>query len=212
MAAGSVGITCPHCNARTQQALFCQVCGVFMGDQTGTLQRVTYNRRFFGDWLLEGVLVLVTLVVGWLIWLAFTAQTSQTPAKRMLGVYVLDSVTGAPASSGKIWVREVLVKWLLVSVANAVIGVAWFIDSLWVFFDKDRQTLHDKVASTVVVYAPVGLPEEFAVATPQPVAQRLPPPMKDVAEQLRELARLHEQGILTDEEYERKRGELAGKL
>ncbi|MGB6837299.1 MAG: RDD family protein [Dehalococcoidia bacterium] len=212
MAATSAGITCPHCNARTQQALFCQVCGLFMADRTGTLQRVTYNRRFFGDSLLEGVLVLVTLVVGWLIWLAFTAQTSQTPAKRILGVYVLDAATGVPVSAGKMWVREVLVKWLLVTLINAVIGVGGLIDALWVFFDKDRQTLHDKVASTVVVYAPAGLPEEFALATPQPIARQVTPPMKDVAEQLRELARLHEQGILTDEEYEQKRSELAGKL
>lgn len=212
MALGSASMTCPHCSGRTQQALFCQICGVLMADRTGTLQRVTYNRRFFGDWLLEGVLWLVTLIIGWYIWLAFTAQTAQTPAKRILGVYVLDAATGLPVSGGKIWVREILVKQLLVMLVNAVVGVAGLIDALWVFFDKDRQTLHDKVASTVVVYAPAGLPEEFALPAAQPIGRQLTPPMKDVAEQLRQLASLHEQGILTDEQYEQKRSELVDKL
>ncbi len=36
--------------------------------------------------------------------------------------------------------------------------------------------------------------------------------MKTAAEELRELAKLHEEGILTDEEYEAKRRDLADKL
>jgi uncharacterized RDD family membrane protein YckC len=184
-----------------------------MADREGMVERVTYNRRFFGDSLLEGLLMVVTLFVGWLIWFAFTAPTGQTPAKRMLGVYVLDAATGAPVSAGKMWVRELLVKGLLLSVVNSfTVGAGSLIDDIWVFFDKDRQALHDKVASTIVVYAPAGLPEEMALAAPQGIGRQATPRTKDIAEQLREIAALHDQGILTDEEYQQKRDELAGKL
>ena len=157
--------TCPHCDTPGQTGLFCHSCERFMPDESGTLERVTYNRRFFGDNLLEGLLIVLTLVVGWLIWLFFTAKTAQTPAKRLLNVYILDSDTGRPVSAGKVWVREILVKLVLVGLVNAVTGVAGLIDGLWVFFDRNRQTLHDKVVSTVVVYAPAGLPAELAAVT-----------------------------------------------
>ena len=110
------------------------------------------------------------------------------------------------------WVREVLVKQLLLALVNALIGVAGLIDALWVFFDRNRQALHDKVASTYVVYAPAGLPADLRLESGRGTGALGRPSVKDTAEQLRELASLHEQGILTDEEYERKRSELAGKL
>ena len=182
-----------------------------MLDESGLVEKVTYNRRFFGDWLLEGLLFVATLIIGWYIWLIFTAQTAQTPAKRLLGVYILDKDTGQAVSAGKVWIREVLVKQLLLSVVNAFIGVAGLINALWVFFDKNRQALHDKVASTVVVYVPAGLPDTLRRPA-VPGARVAPGGVKTVAEELRELASLHSEGILTDEEYEAKRSELAGKL
>ena len=203
--------TCPHCNTSGQTGLFCRTCGLYMPDETGTVERVTFNRRFFGTYLLEGVLFLVTLIIGWYIWLAFTARTSQTPAKRLLNVYVIDTDTGQPISAGRVWVREVLVKQIAVSAVSAVIGVAGLLDGLWVFFDKDRQALHDKIVNTVVVYAPAGLPAEL----PAPTPMALPPrkqSVTDVSGQLRELSRLREEGILTDDEYEKKRKELAANL
>jgi uncharacterized RDD family membrane protein YckC len=204
---------CPHCGGPGQQGPFCRICGLYMPEETGAMERVTYTRRFFGTWLLEGVLFFLTLIVGWYIWLAFTAGKSQSPAKSLLGVYVIDVDTGGPVSAGRIWVREVLIKQLLMAFVNFITGVAGLVDALWVFFDKNRQTLHDKVASTYVVYAPAGLPAHLT----------LRPGLRDgaasgkrgvegIAEQLRVLASLHKEGILTDEEYQRKRDELAGKL
>ena len=76
-------------------------------------------RRLFGDSLLEGVLFLLTLGVGWLIWFSFEARKGQTPAKRLVGVKIHDYRTGAVASARRVWVREVVGK----IVASAVIGV-----------------------------------------------------------------------------------------
>ena len=208
-------ISCPHCHAEGQEALFCRSCSRYMADSTGTVEKVTYNRRFFGDDLLDALLFFATLGIGWLIWLYFTAQTAQTPAKRLVNTYVLDIETGEPISAGRVWVREVLVKILLFSVLGSVIVIADLVNSLWVFFDKNRQALHDKVVSTIVVYAPAGLPQNAATfgqgwtKQPSSAPQR---DVNDVAAELRELATLHADGILTDEEYESKRSDLAKRL
>jgi uncharacterized RDD family membrane protein YckC len=184
-----------------------------MPDETGSLERVTFNRRFFGDSLLEAVLMVVTLFVGWYIWLAFTAQTAQTPAKRLLNVYTVDVNTGQPVSTGRVWLRDVLIKQVLLGWVGGsfLFGLPGLVDAIWVLFDKDRQALHDKVVSTVVVYAPAGLPE--GLKPPMPMAgPARKESVTDVGEQLRELARLREEGILTDEEYDEKRKELADRL
>lgn len=124
------------------------------------VQQVTFTRRFFGDILLESLLVLVTLVIGWFIWLFFTAKTAQTPAKRLLNVYILDANTDQPVSAGRVWARDVLVKGLLFGiVSNFTFGVAELVNYAWALFNDRRQALHDKIVSTVVVYAPNGLPE-----------------------------------------------------
>jgi len=125
------------------------------------------------------------------------------------------------------WARDVLVKFLLFSMVSAFIGIAGLIDALFVLFDKNRQSLHDKIVSTVVVYAPQGLPENMraqvetyatpaGLATPAAgatIATSIPSAsIGDTAERLRELARLRDEGILTPEEYEQRRSELAGQL
>ena len=126
---------------------------------TGPVRTATFTRRFFGDMLLEGLLLTVTLIIGWLIWLYFTAKTSQTPAKRLLNVYILDNDMREPVGAARVWIREVLVKVLLFSVFNGfTFGIAGLVNPIWALFDDERQALHDKVSGTVVAYAPDGLP------------------------------------------------------
>jgi len=117
-------------------------------------------------------------------------------------------------SAGRVWVREVLVKILLITVVGVVLVVADLVNSLWVFFDKNRQALHDKIVSTIVVYAPFGLP---ALSSPGGIpsgafSSGSVGGMDDSVAKLRELAKLHAEGILTDDEYERKRKEIAEHL
>lgn len=186
-----------------------------MQDPTGTVEKVTFNRRFWGDSVLEGLLFTITLGIGWLIWLIFTAKTAQTPAKRILNTYVIDIDTGQPISAGRVWVREVLVKLILIGLVGAVIAVASLIDAIWVFFDKNRQALHDKVVSTIVVYAPSGLPANMLEREGMPRLRSSSPTLGNteaVSAELRDLAKLHSEGILNDEEYETKRRALAERL
>lgn len=215
------GQTCRRCTTSGQIGLFCENCRLFLADETGTVERVTFTRRFFGDSLLEGVLVLLTLVIGWFIWFAFAASDAQSPAKKILNVYVIDTKTGKAVTAGSMWLRDVVLKFIVI---DGIVPFGGLINGLFVLFDKSRQALHDKAVSTVVVYAPQGLPEAMrstgagviqpgamAVGT-VPGASASSGEVANVAERLRELARLRDEGILTSEEYEQKRGELAGRL
>jgi uncharacterized RDD family membrane protein YckC len=191
--------------------VFCANCNLYLRDDSLVVERVTFTRRILGSWFLEGLLVILTLVIGWFVWLLFTAKNAQTPAKSLTGIYIINLETGRAAGAGEVWLRDVVLK---IIVANLV-GIGQTVDLVWALFDRDRQTLHDKVVKTVVVYAPNGLPEAMRYQPGAPMRYQAPPlfpqaapapAAADVGDRLRELQRLHEEHLLSDEEYERKRG------
>jgi len=224
----AVPAICTRCGAQNYKgSLFCDACRVYLRDGAMQVERATYNRRFWGDYLLEGVLFVVTLGLGWIIWFIFTSKTGQTPAKRLLNTYAINIETGRNIGRGDSWLREVVVKWLAIGIANGFTsGLFGLLDMIWLFFDKDRQTLHDKVLKQVIVYAPAGLPEDMQhmeLAPPrfQAPALSIPgttaaspaqPHVSDVAGDLRELQRLKDEGLINDEEYEKKRAELVERM
>ena len=117
--------------------------------QVGGAQLVTAGGRI-GAALLDGLLMLVTLWVGWLIWTLITWSDGQTPAKKLLGHVVADADTGHPFDWGRMALREFCVKGLLGWLLNAVSFSVWFwVDSFMVFGDRQR-TLHDRIANSVV--------------------------------------------------------------
>lgn len=103
-----------------------------------------------GAALLESLLMLVTLFIGWLIWACFTAQNGQTPARKILNQRVYRYPSGEVASFG----------WMLGMrgiVAGIVQNILWtfflpgFILMFMPFWDKKNQTITDKISSCVVV-------------------------------------------------------------
>src|SRR5437762_8073668 len=157
-------VMCARCDAANDARVFCVNCGLYLRDESGIVERVTFTRRFFASYLLEGLLAVLTVFIGWLIWFAFQAPKARTPAKSLTGLYVINLETGRAATTGEMWLREIVVKVIVISVVNVFVGIAGIVDGLWVFFDKNRQTLHDKILSQVVVYAPHGLPASMLSA------------------------------------------------
>lgn len=102
--------------------------------------------RFWAS-VLEGLLFIVTLGIGWFIWSVFTWQKGQSPAKSLVGLTVVDSRTNATASFGQMIVREVVGKFVLGSVTGGVTGL---IGAAMVLTPK-RQALWDLIASTTVI-------------------------------------------------------------
>lgn len=100
--------------------------------------------------------VLLLLVIPFLVWLAITAPRGQSPGKSLFGIYTLDS-NGTRLSAGAVWLRELVAKWLVIIVLGFVtLGVYPVLAAVWCLWDKDHQTLWDKMVGTFVCKSPVG--------------------------------------------------------
>lgn len=104
-----------------------------------------------GAALLDSVLLIVTLYIGWLIWAAMIAGTGQTPAKRLLGMRVIGAETLRPVGMGKMfWVRGLLAGIVAYFAVFFTLGILLFMP----FWDRRNQNIWDKVSNTYVVSDP----------------------------------------------------------
>lgn len=103
----------------------------------------------FGAALLDGLLVIVTLFIGWIIWWIILWKKGQSPAKSILKMRVLKADTGRCAVTGDMAMRELVGKVLL-----GFIPFWGLVDNLFVLFDERSQALHDKIAGTIVIDDP----------------------------------------------------------
>ncbi|MGI9611225.1 MAG: RDD family protein [Acidimicrobiia bacterium] len=102
-------------------------------------------------YLLEGILIVVTLIVGWLIWAALIGGTGQTPAKRMLSLRVIGANTLAPVGLGRMfWVRGILAPIVAFFAILFTLGILLFMP----FWDRRNQNIWDKVSNCYVVVDP----------------------------------------------------------
>jgi uncharacterized RDD family membrane protein YckC len=102
-------------------------------------------------YLLEGVLVVVTLFIGWLIWAAIIAGNGQTPAKKILGQRVVKGDGSAPVGFATMLFMRGLIAGFIASIAiTLTLGILL----LMPFWDKRNQNIWDKVSGTLVVNDP----------------------------------------------------------
>jgi len=100
--------------------------------------------------LLEVVLAIVTLGIGYFIWSFFTYRHGQTPGKKLMGIRVVSLNDGKALPFWMTLLREWIVKGFIGSIT---FGIAY----VWILFDSKNQALYDKVLNTVVVDDPQGL-------------------------------------------------------
>lgn len=104
-----------------------------------------------GSFLLECLLAVVTLGIGWLIWSLVVWGRGTTPGHQVLRLYVVDAKSGRTATWGHMALREFVMKGVVGGVASSItFGIYFVVDSLFVVRD-DRKTLHDLMSSTSVV-------------------------------------------------------------
>ncbi|MFL5968914.1 MAG: RDD family protein, partial [Gaiellaceae bacterium] len=120
--------------------------------------RAGFWRRFasaFIDGLVVGVVrfVLVYVVGGGLAWLLsaavaaayftwFHGSSGQTPGDAAVSIRVVDADGGRPIGYGRAFIR-----WLV----SLVSGFVLLIGYLWMLWDGEKQTWHDKAARSYVV-------------------------------------------------------------
>jgi uncharacterized RDD family membrane protein YckC len=116
-----------------------------------------YGRAYF-DWLVQrrdplalyGTAdALITQVLPAALVVGFWVKLQGTPGKLLLGCRVVNAVGGGPLS-----LRQALLRCLgyLVSTLPLLLGF------VWIAFDRRRQGLHDKLASSLVILAPAPAP------------------------------------------------------
>lgn len=115
-------------------------------------------RRFSAS-LLEGLLFVVTLGIGWFIWWLVLLGRGLTPARQILGLVILDANTRTPVSASQVFVRGTLVyfgafqviSWAL-SLMLFGAGTLFTIVSALLIFRTSKQTLWDQITKTAVGY------------------------------------------------------------
>lgn len=106
------------------------------------------NGQRLGATLLDALLFVVTLGIGWLIWQVVLLSKSTSPAKKMLGLRIVDIKTGAPATMQQMLLREVLGKYVLGSIAS---GIIQLVSVVLILVTPTRQGVWDYIARTTVV-------------------------------------------------------------
>ncbi len=104
-----------------------------------------------GASLLNGVLLVVTLGIGYLVWSLVLWGQGTNPGKKMLGLTVVKADTGRVCTFGDMLVRNVVMGGLVLGLLTGVtFGIVGLVDALMVFGDR-RQRLIDRMAGTLVV-------------------------------------------------------------
>jgi len=114
----------------------------------GSYQLSSKGKRL-GAALLDGLLIIVTLFVGWLIWWIVLWKYGQSPAKSILKMRVIKVDEQRCVTTGEMAMRELVGRWLL-----SFIPLYGLIDAIFVLVDERSQALHDKIAGTVVIEDP----------------------------------------------------------
>ena len=100
--------------------------------------------------LLELVLVIVTLVIGWLVWSVILWKKGQSPAKSIMKMRVINLDQNRAANIGEMAMRELVGKWLL-----SIVPFWYVINGVVLLMDNDKyQCLWDKIAKTTVIDDP----------------------------------------------------------
>jgi uncharacterized RDD family membrane protein YckC len=102
----------------------------------------------------EDAVIVIAAIGGfiWILWslgyfVFFWSTTGQTPGSRVMSITVLDA-----QGRGRLTPRRALLRFIALSIGVAVLMIGILV-MLW---DSRRRCFHDRVARTVVVYAPSG--------------------------------------------------------
>jgi uncharacterized RDD family membrane protein YckC len=104
-------------------------------------------------YLLDALLVPLTLGIGWLVWSVLAWRRGQSPAKQLLGMYVVHD--GERATWWRMCARELLCKGLAgvlcFGLVRVTYGASLIPYYLWLILDPDHRALWDRFAGTRVL-------------------------------------------------------------
>jgi uncharacterized RDD family membrane protein YckC len=123
-----------------------QASGLLIPDGT---ELASVGRRI-GAFFLALPLLIVTLGIGYIIWGLIAWGNGQTPALQVLGMRVWRPENNQVASFWQMALRDVVGR-----LVDVVLGAITEITSFVLFVTgRERKSLHDHIAGTVVLYDP----------------------------------------------------------
>ena len=153
---------CPSCSKEVvADKLFCNWCEAFIPNKT-----VGKKAGLFRRWLasaIDPIIVIILYVIlaailgaifgrgiafvivtlGYVYFISRLLSKGMTLGKWLLGVKVVEKLTGNSPGFWRMILRETIGK----GVSGMIFGLGFF----WAIWDKDGQAWHDKIARTVVV-------------------------------------------------------------
>lgn len=90
-------------------------------------------------------LILAAVLLVAVLYVRSLGKTGQTWGRKIAGVKVVSKETGAPIGIGRAFGRSLF--------ASLISGNICFLGYLWMLWDKDRQTWHDKIVGSIVIKA-----------------------------------------------------------
>jgi uncharacterized RDD family membrane protein YckC len=102
-----------------------------------------------GTALLEIVLAIVTLVIGYIIWTLIAWGRGQTPGKQVMGMRIYHLQNQRAASWGQMFVRQ-----FLGGIVNSIFYIGLIISVVFLFTDPLRRTVPDRIAGTIELNDP----------------------------------------------------------
>jgi uncharacterized RDD family membrane protein YckC len=157
-------MNCPSCKKEiVPDSVFCSWCSDFV-PASGQGKKANLFRRWvalvldvmipmvlygLAVWLIAsiskdvGTIAAIVLPIAYLVWFLSLLPKGVTPGKKLMGLQVVDYQTGSIPGFGKMFVREIVGRFI----SGAFSGLGYF----WAIFDKNSQAWHDKIAGTVVL-------------------------------------------------------------
>jgi uncharacterized RDD family membrane protein YckC len=125
---------------------------VFNSQNQQVLVPLASPGKRFGTLFLEVLLYIVTLGIGYLIWLLIAWGKGQTPGKQLMKMQYIDTSTGRPAGWGKSFIRDFVIRGLLFEIIFIfTLSIGWFIGCFMILDrDKNYQAGWDRIGGTVV--------------------------------------------------------------
>jgi uncharacterized RDD family membrane protein YckC len=106
--------------------------------------------RRIGTFLLDIVLAVVTLGIGYLIWAwGFTFRVGQTPGKQLMGLRTYKLETQRAATWGTMFLRQVVG-----GIVNSIFYIGYIVSFVFLFSDDARRTVPDRIAGTIILSDP----------------------------------------------------------
>lgn len=189
-------------------------------EQQGTLALASIGTRFVAA-LIDGLLLIIpgivlgwipvlgpilTLVITWLYFAKMEELTGATFGKRWMGIQVVNE----DGQRQTFW--QASLRFLIRNFISGILCVGYII----AFFTEKRQALHDLVAKTYVIQKtadPMPSFDEFVDSTKKTFSGASQKAAGNAAmEQIEKLKEMLDNGILTQEEFDRKKKELLEKV